>query len=134
LRGIATAAADVSDGLLGDLGHILQQSGQGATIHTEIAMQLIAAYAQCTGATGLFDLKIPALTLLQCVLAGGDDYELVFTAAPAQRAAVQRAAHLAGVLVTCIGSITADAGLTLKDASGATVSSATFSSFDHFAP
>jgi thiamine-monophosphate kinase len=134
LRGIATAAADVSDGLLGDLGHILQQSGKGATIHTEFAIQLIAAYAYSTGPTGLFCSNIPANTLLQCVLAGGDDYELVFTAAPAQRDAVQRAAQLAGVPVTCLGSITASTGLRLQDADGATVSSATFSSFDHFAP
>jgi thiamine-monophosphate kinase len=133
LRGIATAAADVSDGLLGDLGHILQQSGKGAIIHTETAMQLIAAYAYSTGSTGLFGLKIPANTLLQCALAGGDDYELVFTAAPTQRDAVQRAAQLAGVPVTCIGSITAGAGLTLLDANGAALPHATFSSFDHFA-
>jgi thiamine-monophosphate kinase len=134
LRGIATAAADVSDGLLGDLGHILEQSGKGASIRTEIAMQLIVAYAYSTRATGQFDLKIPPKTLLQCALAGGDDYELVFTAAPAQRDAVLRAAQEAGVPVSCIGNITAQAGLTLLDADGAAMSPATFSSCNHFAP
>jgi thiamine-monophosphate kinase len=134
LRGIATAAADVSDGLLGDLGHILQQSGKGATIHTDIAIKIIATYADDAGATSQFDFNIPPQTLLQCVLAGGDDYELVFTAAPAQRGAVQRAADAAGVPVTRIGRVTAEAGTTLLDASGVALPPATFSSFDHFAP
>jgi thiamine-monophosphate kinase len=134
LRGVATAAADVSDGLLGDLGHILQQSGKGAIVHAEIAIKLIATYADGTGAAGPFGLKVSAPTLLQCVLAGGDDYELVFTAAPAQRDAVQRASDTAGVPVTRIGSVTTDAGLTLLDANGVAVPSTVFSSFDHFAP
>ena len=118
LLGIATAAADVSDGLLGDLGHILEQSGKGATIHTAVAIELIAAYANPTGVAGPFDPKIPSATLLQCALAGGDDYELVFTAAATQRDAVQRAANAAGVPVTRIGTITPQAGLTLLDAQG----------------
>jgi thiamine-monophosphate kinase len=134
LRGIATAAADVSDGLLGDLGHILQQSGKGAVIDTDAAIQLIATKARHTGADDQFYLKISRQTLLQCVLAGGDDYELVFTAAPAQRTAVLHAADAAGAPVTRIGSITADAGLTLLDANGMALPSAAFSSFDHFAP
>jgi thiamine-monophosphate kinase len=134
LRRIATAAADVSDGLLGDLGHILQQSGKGAIIHAETATQLIAAHAYSTGATGQFGLKIPPATLMQCALAGGDDYELVFTAAPAQRDAVQRAAHAAGVPVTRIGTITPQSGLILLDAHGAVLPASAFSSFDHFAP
>ncbi|MEY4346491.1 MAG: hypothetical protein RL032_2323 [Pseudomonadota bacterium] len=134
LRGVATAAADVSDGLLGDLGHILQQSGKGAIVHAEIAIKLIATYADGTGAAGPFGLKVSAPTLLQCVLAGGDDYELVFTAATAQRDAVQRASDTAGVPVTRIGSVTTDAGLTLLDANGVAVPSTVFSSFDHFAP
>jgi thiamine-monophosphate kinase len=134
LRGIATAAADVSDGLLGDLSHILQQSGKGAIVHTEVAIKLIAAYAYCTESSGQFSLKVSALNLMQCVLAGGDDYELVFTAAPAQRDAVQRACDTAGVPVTRIGSVTTDAGLTLLDANGVAVPSTFFSSFDHFAP
>jgi thiamine-monophosphate kinase len=133
LRGIASAAVDVSDGLLGDLGHILEQSGKGAILHSEVAMQLIAVCRYPAAAKSKCALKVPTATLLQCALAGGDDYELVFTAAPEQRGAVQQAAHGAGVPVTAIGSITAPAGLTLLDAHGAAVSGATFSSFDHFA-
>ena len=132
LRGIASAAADVSDGLLGDLGHILQRSGVGATIRTETAIKLIAACAVGSRAAGPFGLDLPAGKALQCVLSGGDDYELVFTAAPSQRAAVQAAAVDSNTPVTCIGRIEAVPGLRLVDASGASVAN-DFASFDHFA-
>ena len=131
LRGIASAAADMSDGLLGDLGHILTQSRVGATIDTEIATTLIAAHAYFTGAGGQFDSKNAHQTLLQCVLAGGDDYELVFTAEPALRAAVQMAGAASAVAVTRIGKIDAVPGLRLIDANGAPMAN-TFASFDHF--
>lgn len=132
LRGIASAAADISDGLLGDLGHILQRSGVGATIHTANAMQLIAACASDTVAGGPLGLKLPASRVLRCVLSGGDDYELVFTAAPSQRAAVQTAALASHTPVTCIGRVESAPGLRLVDAAGAAVSN-DFVSFDHFA-
>jgi thiamine-monophosphate kinase len=132
LRGIASAAADVSDGLLGDLGHILQRSGVGATIRTENAMHLIAACAHSAGAGGQFGLKIPANKALQCVLSGGDDYELVFTAPVHQRAAVQAAALSSNTPVTCIGQIEAASGVRLVDAAGVAVAN-DFASFDHFA-
>ena len=137
LRGIASACADVSDGLLGDLGHILERSGLerlgvGATIDTTIAINLLAACAHPTGANGTFDSNISVPQRLQCVLAGGDDYELVFTAAPAQRAAVLAASTSSGTAVTRIGQIDASAGLRLVDGAGAPVA-ADFASFDHFA-
>jgi thiamine-monophosphate kinase len=131
LRGIASAAADMSDGLLGDLGHILTQSQVGATIDTEVATTLIAARAYFTGANGPLDSKNVRQTLLQCVLAGGDDYELVFTADPALRAAVQSAAASGAVAVTRIGHIDSAPGVRLVDANGAPVEN-TFASFDHF--
>jgi len=133
LRGIATAAADVSDGLLGDLGHILRQSRVGATIDTAVATTLIAACAHSTGANGQFDLELPQSQMLQCVLAGGDDYELVFTAPAHQRNAVMAAAQASDTPVTRIGHIDAAPGLRLVDASGAPVEN-TFASFDHFSP
>ncbi|MEC5212920.1 thiamine-monophosphate kinase [Polaromonas sp. CG_9.5] len=128
LRGVASAALDLSDGLLGDLGHILKASGVGATLDTSIAMQLIAACAYPACATGLISLK----KQLECVLAGGDDYELAFTAPPAARQAVLAAARLAETPVTRIGRIDAEPGLRLVDAQGQRLSGH-YSSFDHFA-
>ena len=128
LRGVATAALDLSDGLLGDLGHILKASGVGATLDTSIAMQLIAACAHPACTTGLISLK----KQLECVLAGGDDYELAFTAPPAARQAVLAAARLAETPVTRMGRIDAEPGLRLVDAQGQRLSGH-YSSFDHFA-
>ena len=128
LRGIATSAIDISDGLLGDLGHILKASGVGATVHTAIAIELIAMKATNTWTTALIDQK----TALQSVLAGGDDYELAFTAPPALRAAVAAAAQRAATPVTRIGQIDAEAGLRLVDGEGQAVPNS-YASFDHFA-
>jgi thiamine-monophosphate kinase len=136
LRGIATAAADVSDGLVGDLGHILKQSGVGATLRAQDAMQLLAACAVSTGATGQFvSEKLSPISPelhLQSVLAGGDDYELVFTADPAQRAAVHAAALASGTPVHCIGQIEATPGLRVVDSAGQPVAQGV-KAFDHFA-
>ena len=128
LRGIATSAIDISDGLLGDLGHILKASGVGATIHTSVAIELIAMKAAKTWTPALIYQK----TALQSVLAGGDDYELAFTAPPVQRAAVAAAAQRAGTPVTRIGQIDAEAGLRLVDGEGQAVPNI-YTSFDHFA-
>ena len=128
LRGVATAAIDVSDGLLGDLQHILNASHLGAVIDTSVAISLIAAYARYSGAKGLFSSE----KQLQYVLAGGDDYELAFTAPTAAREAVQAASALADTPVTRIGRMEAGCGLRLIDADGRDVAHA-FASFDHFA-
>jgi thiamine-monophosphate kinase len=121
LRGIATSAIDVSDGLLGDLGHILRQSAVGARIETHLATGLMAAHG------GLDDAA-----RLEFVLAGGDDYELVFTAPPARRESVQAAAREAATPVTRIGVIEPEPRLRLVDAAGHNVQ-ARYGSFDHFA-
>ncbi|WP_367848726.1 thiamine-phosphate kinase [Rhodoferax sp. WC2427] len=131
LRGVATAAADISDGLLGDLGHILRASGVGAVVDTSIAIQLVAAHAYMKSTGAIFDAE----HLLDCVLAGGDDYELVFTAPPAARQAVAAAAARADTPVARIGQIEsrqADAPIRLIDGQGAPVLR-TFAGFDHFA-
>ena len=133
LRGIASAAADISDGLLGDLGHILERSARGATVNTELAINLLAMHAYFTGASGKFGNMLSPQLTLQCVLAGGDDYELVFTAPAAQRSAVLAASHSSETPVTRIGQIEAAHGLRLVDGHGAAVAN-TFTSFDHFAP
>jgi thiamine-monophosphate kinase len=132
LRGIATAAIDVSDGLLGDLGHILKQSGIGATVDVEVATNLIASYAHYTGARGLFYSEIAAEQWLGWALAGGDDYELLFTASPSARDAVAGAAQSSQTPVTRIGHLSLEPGLRLVDGDGQAVAN-TYSSFDHFA-
>jgi thiamine-monophosphate kinase len=132
LRCVASACADISDGLLGDLGHILERSGVGATVHTLNAINLIAACAHPIWPRGLFGTKTGTTQKLQCVLAGGDDYELVFTAPAKERAAVQAASTASATPVTRIGQIEAQAGLRLVDGDGALVAN-TFASFDHFA-
>jgi thiamine-monophosphate kinase len=128
LRGVASAAIDVSDGLLGDLQHILQASGVGASIDTSIAINLIAACAQPEWTTGLISLN----KQLEYVLAGGDDYELAFTAPVSAREAVQAAARQANTPVTRIGRIEKDPGLRLLDGQGKALPGS-FASFDHFA-
>ena len=124
LRGVANAAIDISDGLVGDLGHILQRSKLGAVLTTD----WVADSAAISPALQ----TLPLNRRLDMALAGGDDYELLFTAAPDQADAVQDAANASGVSVTCIGRITANAGLQVLDAHGVAMSRR-FASFDHFA-
>jgi thiamine-monophosphate kinase len=119
LRGVASSAIDVSDGLLGDLGHVLRQSRVGAALNVD-AMPRSAEL-----------LRQPRATQLECVLSGGDDYELVFTAPPARAAQVHAAALEADVTVTRIGHIEAAAGVRLHDDQGRAVVHH-FRSFDHF--
>ena len=128
LRGIASSAIDVSDGLLGDLGHVLRASGTGATVDASIAITLIAACADSESAKCQFDLDF----LRQCALAGGDDYELLFTAPAALRSAVAQAALACGTAVTRIGRIEAEPGLRLADAQGQALDAQRYASFDHF--
>jgi len=119
LRGIATSAIDVSDGLLGDLAHVLRRSGVGAELQVD-ALPRSAVLA-----------ALPETLQRDCTLAGGDDYELVFSAAPDAAARVATAARSAQVAVTRIGRLNADAGLHLIDRDGRPVAH-TFASFDHF--
>jgi thiamine-monophosphate kinase len=132
LRGLATAAADVSDGLVGDLGHILGSSGVGAEIDLNAAIKLIAANVEDTGAEDQLGFKISKTRILNYILNGGDDYELVFTAPPTQRTAVRAAGVDTKTPVTRIGSIVAKAGLRLRDGKGK-LSKYTSKSFNHFA-
>jgi thiamine-monophosphate kinase len=127
LRGIATSAIDVSDGLLGDLRHVLTASGVGATIDVQLATDLIAARAHIDWATAGFDTEIERFL----VLSGGDDYELVFTAPPSCREAVSNAAAASDTPVGRIGRVEFEAGLRLIDAQGRSVPN-TYASFDHF--
>ena len=128
LRGVATAAVDISDGLLGDLAHVLRASRVGARIDTSIAIKLIAINDHPDWTPGTFGTEM----MLDYVLAGGDDYELAFTAPPTAREAVQAAAHASATPVTRIGSIEAEPGVRLVDGAGHPVTGR-FASFDHFA-
>lgn len=103
---IAHAALDISDGLIGDLGHILDASRVGATLDVD-ALPAGPALAQQ-----------PLALRRRFTLAGGDDYELCFTAPATRRAAVMAAAGAAGTPVTRVGTIDAQPGLRLVDAAG----------------
>ena len=132
LRGIATAAIDVSDGLLGDLGHILKQSGVGATVDAEGVLGLVAARAACSAAGAGSGAAIEPAQWLGWALAGGDDYELLFSAPASKRDAVAAAAQASQTPVTRIGQIDAERGLRLVDGQGQALPNS-YTSFDHFA-
>ena len=126
LRGLATSAIDLSDGLPGDLGHILSASNVGATLDVEALSTLMASSRHATWTSA----GLPAP--LAFVLAGGDDYELAFTAAPTDRAAIAAAALTANTPVVRIGQVEAEHGLRLRDAQGA-MTAHDARAFDHFA-
>ena len=127
LRGVASAACDISDGLSGDLGHILQSSGVGATLDARQAIQLLGVQRYPVNARGVFDSQ----RALSLVLNGGDDYELVFTAPPQAAAAVAAAAQASATPVLKIGGIDATPGLRLWDGDAAP-QALSAASFDHF--
>ena len=131
LRGVAHAAIDLSDGLLGDLDHILKASGVGADIDTRWLRHAsdggTAWPAHCPDLAAL-----PWAQTLACGLTGGDDYELLFTAAPEHRAAVLAAAQTSATPVSCVGHIT-PSGLRVLDPQGQAIDVSRLTSFDHFA-
>ncbi|WP_306394767.1 thiamine-phosphate kinase [Telluria beijingensis] len=116
---VAHAALDISDGLVGDLGHILAASKVGATLDVDAlpAGPMLALQPQ--------DLR------RRFTAAGGDDYELCFTAPAEWRTAVLEAAALAATPVTRVGTIEAAAGLRLVDARGAPLDLG-LTGWDHF--
>ena len=100
LRGVATAAADVSDGLLADLGHIAARSGVGAVVQAE-CLPLSPALREALGSDAARD----------CALRGGDDYELCFTAAPEQRDVLHALSSQLALRLTRIGHIVEGQGV-----------------------
>jgi len=114
LRGIASAAIDVSDGFAQDLGHILERSGAGAVVD----------YARLPA--------FPGADARQ-VLSGGDDYELIFTAREARRAEIETLSRELKLALARVGSIQkAESGLQVLDAERKAMAIAR--GFDHFAP
>jgi thiamine-monophosphate kinase len=100
LASIASAAIDVSDGLIADLGHLCQASGCGAIIdveHLPLSAELLALF--------------PPQTAQAYALSGGDDYELCFTAAAAKAQAVEAALEASGASARRIGELVLGAGV-----------------------
>ena len=105
LRGVASSAIDISDGLLADLGHLLEASGMGAQLRLE-QLPLSPAYRAHLDKAGW-----------EPALGGGEDYELCFTVSPERAQAFARLNLPAGAAP--IGDITAEPGLRIFDAQGA---------------
>lgn len=120
LRGLATSAIDISDGLISDLGHVLTASRVGARINLD-ALPLSAA---------LRDHFEPEL-VLKWALSGGEDYELCFTVPEVNRGALDVALGHLGVPYTCIGQIAPESeGLSLME--NGKPRSVDLKGFDHF--
>ncbi|MFM8899783.1 MAG: thiamine-phosphate kinase [Burkholderiales bacterium] len=119
LVGLVHSAVDVSDGLLGDLTHILNRSQVGARVNVDAVPR-----------SGVLRRQPVAIQKL-CTLAGGDDYELVFTAPSSAAPRLQTLARELNLPLTRIGHIEAQPGLRLVDEQGQAVDNH-FSSFDHF--
>ena len=107
LRGIASAAIDISDGLVADLGHILETSGVGAELNAD-ALPLSPIARDLPGAR-------------DAALAGGDDYELLFTAPQERRAEIKALSRRLDLPLMRIGAIRAGSRLRILDAEGQAV-------------
>lgn len=121
LRGIAHAAIDISDGLLADLGHILERSGAGAEIRFD-------ALPCSANLQGLLHSELGH----DCLLSGGDDYELCFTAPAIRQDEIAIIGEQLGVKLSRIGSITQGGELRVLDATGKPMKTDR-AGYDHFA-
>lgn len=103
LRGLATSCIDISDGLLADLGHILNASNLGATIHLE---QFPVSFYNMN--------HLDDQMIQQFVLAGGDDYELCFTAPKSKKTEINQLSQQMNLTISCIGETQESAGLVVR--------------------
>jgi thiamine-monophosphate kinase len=136
LRGVATAAIDLSDGLIGDLGHVLTRSSEALPLQSG---QSDAGAPAVLGATLAWS-AIPFHAVLQTVafegrirlaLAGGDDYELLFCAPASCRATIDALGARLGLTLTRVGQIDATPGVRILDADQQPLT-IHVRSFDHF--
>ncbi len=120
LINLAHSAIDISDGLIADLEHILNSSKVAATIQidTLACSKILKKY-------------LPQPLAINCLLAGGDDYELCFTAAETKRIKIEQLALKLSIPLTCIGKITPGKGLLVLDKNLATITPET-KGYDHF--
>lgn len=121
LRGIAHSAIDISDGLLADLGHILESSQVAADIQ----------YAKLPFSTQLEPYLDQPLGM-RCLLTGGDDYELCFTVATSRHAEVEDLSSRLDFPLTCIGKVVVGSGCTVRASDGKKISIGE-TGYDHFA-
>ncbi|MDB5801340.1 MAG: thiL [Rhodocyclales bacterium] len=121
LCGVATAMLDVSDGLLGDLAHILEQSDCGASIE-----DVLLPLAPVTSASGDEGLARRAL------LGGGDDYELLFAAPLAQRQVVLDISQQLGLPLTRIGVMTEKSNVIATKKRDGSIETVSAQGYDHF--
>lgn len=105
VQGYATAIMDVSDGLMGDLAHIANASGVAASVQLELLPRSAAA-------TAWFDTRTDPEAALEQLATGGDDYELLLTAHPADEAALKREAERLLLRLTRVGTVAAGRGVT----------------------
>ncbi|MGH8731962.1 MAG: thiamine-phosphate kinase [Burkholderiales bacterium] len=120
LVGVVNSAIDISDGLVADLGHICERSAVGA----EIKFAAVPCSAE------LMPLRGHAL-VTRGILAGGDDYELCFTALAGRRSAIEALSGQTGLALTRIGRIVAGKGVVVVDQAGKPMS-VKDGGFDHF--
>ena len=116
LRGIASAAVDISDGLAADLGHILNASGVGG----RLMLDALPIHPAITGLAAARDYA----------LSGGDDYELCFTAGAEQREPLAALSAALGLPLTRVGGIVPGDGLLCVDAKGQAYSAS--AGYQHF--
>ncbi|MCB1948555.1 thiamine-phosphate kinase [Nitrosomonas sp.] len=121
LVGLAHSAIDISDGLLADLGHILTSSKCAAVVTLE-----------AVPCSTVMKQYMPSSLALECLLAGGDDYELCFTAPKKNRSEIERIAQLLQVPLVIIGEIKHGTGLSVIDTEGKAVTMVK-KGYDHFA-
>ena len=120
LRNLAHSAIDISDGLAADLGHICERSRLGAEVWIDTIPRSPALSRLSATKTGL-----------DALLAGGDDYELCFTAAQQARGRIQRLAARMGLALTRIGRMRHGQGVQFTDSDGRVIPWAK-RGFDHF--